>query len=69
MHHTLNYPVVKKKISDIYVNSEASASMAGKSVEGGGKISLLGKGSSIYGGISAGSGPVSVKHRQELISR
>jgi hypothetical protein len=58
----------KNKISDIYVNSEASASLGGYGVEGGGKISLLGKGSSTYSGITAGRGPVSVKHKQELIS-
>ena len=57
----------KKKISDIYLSSEASASMGNYGVEAGGKISVLGKGSSIYGGISAGRDPVSVSHRQELL--
>lgn len=58
----------KNNISDIYVNSEASASIGGYGVEGGGKISLLGKGSSTYSGITAERGSVSVKHKQELIS-
>lgn len=59
----------KKKISDIYLSSEATASMGGYGVQGGGKISLLGKGSSTYSGISAGKGPISVSHKQELISQ
>ncbi len=58
----------KKKISDIYVNSEATVSLGGYGVQGGGKVSLLGKGSSTYSGISAGKEHISVSHKQELIS-
>lgn len=58
-----------KKVSDIYLSSSVSASAEGKGAEAGGKISLLGKGSSIYSGVSVGSGHVSVKHKTELISQ